>query len=54
VNGAVGGESVNSANVGIRVRRNALDARFPARADDPDGDLAAIRDQKSLDQVPSP
>src|SRR5580765_2363905 len=48
---AIGRKGVRRAGISLRVDGNALDPELAARADDPHGNLAAIRDQQAADHV---
>ena len=47
--GAIGQAHVQGAPIGVRVHRDRLDAQLAARADDADGNLAAIGDQDAAE-----
>jgi len=47
----VGHTHRQAIGIGLAVGHHGFDAEFPARPDDPHGDLAAIRDQDPLEHA---
>ena len=53
VHGPVGGPDVGRVRVGVRVHGHRPDPEAPAGADDPERDLAPVRDQHRVEHYPS-